>query len=69
MEKLRAIVLIVSIMPMILSFVIYLLLKKERFVKTFFENKTVNQKVWLPWLIVTIGWFLISILVSFLFDL
>jgi len=69
MGKLRIIVLIVSIMPMVLNFAIYLLSKNERFVKTFFGDDTVDQKVWLPWLLITLGWFLLSVVVSFLFDL
>ena len=69
MGKLRIIVLIVSIMPMVLNFAIYLLSKNERFVKTFFGDDTVYQKVWLPWLLITVGWFLVCVVVSFLFDL
>jgi len=69
MGKLRIIVLIVSIMPLVLNFVIYLLSKNERFLKTFFGDDTVNQKVWLPWLLITLGWFLLSVVVSLVFDL
>ena len=69
MGKLRIIVLIVSIMPMVLTFAIYLLSKNERLVKTFFGDDTVDQKVWFPWLLITLGWFLLSVVVSFLFDL
>jgi len=50
MEKLRIIVLLVSIMPMILSSIVYLLLKNKRFVRGFFGVETVNQTTWLPWL-------------------
>jgi hypothetical protein len=69
MEKLRIIVLLVSIMPMILSSIVYLLLKNKRFVRAFFGVETVNQTTWLPWLFITIGWFLVSVVISFLFDL
>jgi hypothetical protein len=69
MEKLRIIVLLVSIMPMILSSIVYLLLKSKRFVRAFFGVETVNQTTWLPWLFITIGWFLVSVVISFLFDL
>jgi len=69
MGKLRIIVLIVSIMPLVLNFVIYLLSKNERFLKTFFGDDAVNQKVWLPWLLITLGWFLFSVVVSLVFDL
>jgi len=69
MGKLRITVLIVSITPMILSFVLYLLLKNKRFVKTFFGNEAQNQTGWLPWLLITLGWFLVSVVISFLFDL
>jgi hypothetical protein len=69
MGKLRITVLIVSITPMILSIILYLLLKNKRFVKAFFNNETVNQTEWLPWLLVTLGWFLVSIVMSLLFDL
>jgi len=69
MGKLRITVLIVSITPMILSFVLYLLLKNKRFVRAFFGVETVNQTTWLPWLFITIGWFLVSVVISFLFDL
>jgi len=69
MGKLRIIVLIVSIMPMVLSSIVYLLLKNKRFVKTFFGDETINQTVWLPWLLITVGWFLVCVVVSFLFDL
>jgi len=55
-------------MPMILNLIVYLLSKNKRFVKTFFGNETA-QIVWLPWLLVTIGWFLLSVVISFLFDL
>jgi hypothetical protein len=68
MGKLRFTVLIVSIMPMILNLIVYLLSKNKRFVKTFFGNETA-QIVWLPWLLVTIGWFLLSVVVSLVFDL
>jgi len=69
MEKLRIIVLLVSIMPMILSSIVYLLLKNKGFVRAFFGVETVNQTTWLPWLFITIGWFLVSVVISFLFDL
>jgi len=69
MEKLRIIVLLVSIMPMILSSIVYLLLKSKRFVRAFFGVETVNQTTWLPWLFITIGWFLVSVVILFLFDL
>jgi len=69
MGKLRIIVLLVSIMPMILSSIVYLLLKNKRFVRAFFGVETVNQTTWLPWLFITIGWFLVSVVISFLFDL
>jgi hypothetical protein len=69
MEKLRIIVLLVSIMPMILSSIVYLLLKNKRFVRAFSGVETVNQTTWLPWLFITIGWFLVSVVISFLFDL
>jgi cytochrome bd-type quinol oxidase subunit 1 len=69
MGKLRIMVLVVSIMPMILSSIVYLLLKNERFAKTFFGDETVKQKVWLPWLLITVGWFLVSVVVSLVFDL
>jgi hypothetical protein len=68
MGKLRLIVLVVSIMPMILNLIVYLLSKNKRFARTFFGDETV-QIVWLPWLLVTIGWFLLSVVISFLFDL
>jgi len=55
-------------MPMILNLIVYLLSKNKRFVKTFFGNETA-QIVWLPWLLVTIGWFLLSVVVSLVFDL
>jgi len=69
MGKLRIIVLIVSIMPMVLSSIVYLLLKSKRFVRAFFGVETVNQTTWLPWLFITIGWFLLSVVVSLVFDL
>jgi hypothetical protein len=69
MEKLRIIVLVISIMPMLLNFVVYLLLRNKRFVRTFLGNESASQTVWLPWLFITIGWFLIGVVVSFLFDL
>jgi hypothetical protein len=68
MGKIRLIVLVISVMPMILNLIVYLLSKNKRFVKTFFGNETA-QIVWLPWLLVTIGWFLLSVVISFLFDL
>jgi len=69
MEKLRIIVLIVSIMPMVLSSIVYLLLKSKRYVRAFFGVETVNQTTWLPWLFITIGWFLVSVVISLVFDL
>jgi len=69
MGKLRFTVLIVSMMPMILNLIVYLLSKNKRFVRTFFGVETVNQTTWLPWLFITIGWFLVSVVISFLFDL
>jgi len=69
MGKLRIIVLIISIMPLFLNFVIYLLSKNERFLKTFFGDDTVSQKVWLPWLLISVGWFLLSVVVSLVLDL
>jgi hypothetical protein len=69
MGKPRLIVLVVSIMPMILSLTVYLLLKNKRFVETFFGNEAHNQTGWLPWLLVTIGWFFVCVVVSLLFDL
>ena len=39
MGKLRLTVLIVSIMPMILNLIVYLLSKNKRFVKTFFGER------------------------------
>lgn len=68
MGKVRITVLIVSIMPMILSIILYLLLKNKRFAGTFADNEMI-QKIWLPWLLVTIGWFLFSVVISFLFNL
>jgi hypothetical protein len=69
MGKLRIIVLTVSIAPMVLSFVIYLLLKNKRFVRTFFGNETASQEGWLAWLFITLGWFLVCVVISFLFGL
>jgi len=63
MGKVRITVLIVSIMPMILSIILYLLLTNKRFVGTFADNEMI-QKIWLPWLLVTIGWFLFSVVIS-----
>jgi len=68
MGKLRLIVLVVSIMPMILNIIVYLLLKNKKFVKSFFGNETAKI-VWLPWLLVTVGWFLLSVVVSLVFGL
>jgi len=68
MGRIRLIVLVVSIVPMILNLIVYLLSKNKRFVRTFFGNETA-QIVWLPWLLVTIGWFLLSVVVSLVFDL
>jgi hypothetical protein len=68
MGKLRLIVLVISIMPLILNLIVYLLSKNKRFVRIFLGNETA-QIVWLPWLLVTIGWFLLSVVISFLFDL
>jgi hypothetical protein len=69
MRKLRIIVLVVSIMPMILNLIIYLLLKNKRFVNAFFGDQTTDETTWLPWLLVSIGWFLIGVVISFVFDL
>jgi len=69
MQKLRVIVLVISIMPMVLNLIVYLLSKNKRFVKNFFGDETINEKVWLPWLLVAVGWFLIGVVVSFFFDL
>jgi hypothetical protein len=32
-------------------------------------NETTNQTGWLPWLLITVSWFLVCVVVSFLFDL
>jgi hypothetical protein len=69
MGKFRIAALIVSMMPMVLSFIVYLLLKSKRFLKTFWGEETVNRTEWLPWLLVTVGWFLVSVVISFVFDL
>ena len=41
---------------MVLTFAIYILSKNERFIKTFFGDDTVDQKVWFLWLLITVGW-------------
>jgi hypothetical protein len=69
MQKLRVIVLVVSIMPLILNFIVYFLLKSKKFVKVFFGDETINETMWLPWLLVAVGWFLTSLLISLVFDL
>jgi len=46
MGKLRLIVLVISVMPMILNLIVYLLSKNKRFVKTFFwERDSPNSMV------------------------
>jgi len=66
MEKLRIIVLIVLIVPLVLNILSYMFFRNGSLMQIFFHDKVVSQRRWLPWSILVFGWLLLALFASML---
>jgi len=67
MERLRIIVLIVLIVPLVLNILSYMFFRNKRLMGIFFHDEMLGQPRWLPWSILVFGWLLVALFASMLF--
>ena len=67
MEKLRIIVLIVLIVPLVLNILSYTFFRDKRLMGIFFRDEMLGQPRWLPWSLLIYGWMLVGLFASMLF--